>query len=76
MNPERLLCLYIVQFTKIMGHKTLLCFITFCMSRRQRKMYCANARLCVCLSVRGRTPTLLHRPGCNLGACGMVEAAP
>jgi len=21
----------------------------------------------VCLSVRGRTPTLLHGPGCNLG---------
>ena len=25
------------------------------------------ARLCVCLSVRGRMPTLLHGPGCNLG---------
>ena len=27
-------------------------------------------RVCVsvCLSVRGRTPTLLHGPGCNLGA--------
>jgi len=24
--------------------------------------------VCVCLSVRGRTPTLLHRPGCNLGS--------
>ena len=23
--------------------------------------------VCVCLSVRGRTPTLLHGPGCNLG---------
>ena len=47
--------------------------ITFCVSRRRRKMYCGHARLCVCLSVRGRTPTLLHGPGCNLG---MVEAAP
>jgi len=46
--------------------------ITFCVSCRQRKMYCGHARLCVCvcvwLSVRGRTPTLLHGPGCNLGA--------
>jgi len=35
-------------------------------------MYCGHARLCVCLSVclsvRGRTPTSLHGPGCNLGA--------
>jgi len=22
----------------------------------------------VCVSVRGRTPTLLHGPGCNLGS--------
>ena len=47
-------------------------FITFCVSRRRRKMYCGHARLCVCvcvcLCVRGRTPTLLHGPGCNLGA--------
>jgi len=38
------------------------------MSRRQREMYCGHARLCVCLSVRGRMPTLLHGPGCNLGS--------
>jgi len=46
--------------------------ITFCVSRRRCKMYCGHARLCVCVcvyvSVRGRTPTLLHGPGCNLGA--------
>ena len=30
-------------------------------------MYCGHACLCVCLSVRGRMPTLLHGPGCNLG---------
>ena len=30
--------------------------------------------VCVCLCVRGRTPTLLHGPGCNFG--GVVEAAP
>ena len=49
-----------------------LIIITFCVSGRRRKMYCGYARLCdcvcVCLSVRGRTPTLLHGPGCNLGA--------
>jgi len=46
--------------------------VTFCVSRRRRKMYCGHARLCVCVcvcvSVRGRTPTLLNGPGCNLGA--------
>ena len=26
-------------------------FVTFCVSRRRRKMYCFHARLCVCLSV-------------------------
>jgi len=26
-------------------------FITFCVSRRRRKMYCGNARLCMCVSV-------------------------
>jgi len=33
-------------------------------------MYCALARLCVsvCLSLRGRMPTLLHGRGCNLGS--------
>jgi len=46
----------------------------FCsaVSRKQRKMYCGHARLCVCLSVClsvcGRTPTLLHGPGCSSGA--------
>ena len=43
--------------------------ITFRVSRRRREMYSGQARLCVCvcvsvcLSVRGRTPTLLHGPG-------------
>jgi len=43
--------------------------VIFCVSRRRRKMYCGHERLClsVCLSVCGRTPTLLHGPGCNLG---------
>ena len=44
---------------------------TFRVSRRRREMYCGHARLraCVCLSVRGRMPTLLHGPGRNLGEC-------
>jgi len=42
--------------------------VTSRVSRRRRKMYCGHARLCVCLFVRGRTPTLLHGPGCNLGS--------
>jgi len=29
---------------------------------------CVSLCLCVCLSVRGRMPTLLHGPGCNLGS--------
>jgi len=32
----------------------LLLLITFCVSRRRRKMYCGHARLCVYVSVRGR----------------------
>ena len=44
--------------------------ITFCVSRRRRKMYCGHERasvclsvcLCVCESVRDSTPTLLHGP--------------
>ena len=54
------------------GFKNDTAIFTFCVSRRRRKMYCGHARLCVCvsvcLSVRDRTPTLLHGPGCNLGA--------
>ena len=28
-----------------------LCLVTFCVSRRRRKMYCGHARLCVCVCV-------------------------
>jgi len=41
--------------------------ITFRVSDRRREMYSGHARLCVCLSVRGRMPKLLQGPGCNLG---------
>jgi len=37
-------------------------------SCRRLKMYCGHARLSVCVSVCGHTPTLLHGPGCNLDA--------
>jgi len=46
--------------------------VTFCVSRRRRKMYCGHARLCVslcvCLSAAVcAVRTLLHGHGCNLG---------
>jgi len=28
----------------------------------------SRASVCLCVPVRCRTPTLLHGPGCNLGA--------
>jgi len=46
--------------------------ITLCVSRRQYKMYCGHACLCVylsvcvCLSVCGCMPTLLHGPRCTV----------
>jgi len=56
--------------------RTLNCFsssfgwnsVTFRISRRWRKKIVVT-RTClrVCLKVCGRMPTLLHRPGCNLG---------
>jgi len=53
----------------LVGHA----IITFRVSRRRREMYCGHARLCVCLSVRGRMPTLLHGRGCNLGWYGIPQ---
>ena len=38
-------------------------FITF----RVKCIVVTRVCVCVCLSVRGRMPTLLHGPGCNLG---------
>ena len=35
---------------------SLIIIITFCVSRRRRKMYCGHLCLCVCQSVRGRMP--------------------
>jgi len=46
------------------------CLVTFCASCRRRRIYCGHARLSVCVYVRGRMPTLLHGPGCNLGVVG------
>jgi len=42
--------------------------VTFCVSRRRRKMYRGHACLCVCLSVRGRMPTVLHGPDVTWGS--------
>jgi len=41
--------------------------VTFRVSRIRSEMYCGHPRLCVCMSVRGRMPTLSRGPGCNLG---------
>jgi len=36
--------------------------------KRMTKMYTGhNASACICVSVPSHIPTLLHRPGCNLG---------
>jgi len=51
-------------------------FITFRVSRRRCEMCYGRTRLYVCMSVcvfvcvsvRGHLPTLLQRPGCNLGS--------
>jgi len=40
--------------------------VTFRLSGRLREMYIGHARLCVCLSVPRRIPTLLHGPRCSL----------
>jgi len=57
--------------------------ITFCVSRRRRKMYCGHARLCVCLSVcLCVCLSVCPRPYAHSTARtrmqlgGMVEAAP
>ena len=57
--------LIVTSYTTLWTRKISNFIITFCVSRRRRKMYYGHARLC--LSVRSRTPTLLHGPGCNLG---------
>jgi len=50
--------------------------ITFRVSRKRRETYSGHAPLSVCLSVsvclsaRGRMPTLLRGPGCNLEQAG------
>jgi len=41
--------------------------ITFRVRHSRGEMYIGRGRLCVCLSVARRIPTLLHGPGYNLG---------
>ena len=44
------------------------CFLlTLQVSRRRHEMYSIRLYVCLSVSVHGRMPTLLHRPGCNLG---------
>ena len=56
----------------------LLCdsIITFCVSRRRRKMYCDHARLCVCLSVRAVRPNYCTDPDVTWGHGIGLEGAP
>ena len=49
------------------GLTMFLLFVTFRVRRSRGEMYIGHGRLCVCLSVAGRIPTLLHGPRCNLG---------
>jgi len=42
-------CFTAVAFTKL--RETDFSFVTFCVNRRRRKIYCGHARLCVCLCV-------------------------
>jgi len=41
--------------------------VTFRVSHRRSEMYRGHVRLSVCVCVRGRMPTILYGPGCNLG---------
>ena len=65
-------CVFIIYFGALKDYQNyMLKIITFRVSRKRREMSFGRARLCVCVSVclfvRGRMPTLLHEPGCNLG---------
>jgi len=44
-----------------------LCLVTFCVSRRRRKMYCGHARLSVCLSAAA-CPHYCTDPGVTWGS--------
>ena len=50
--------------------------ITFCVSRRRRKMYCGHARLSVCVSVCLSVALRLHYCTDPDVTWGVVEAAP
>jgi len=54
-------------FVRDSFHFYLNSLVTFCVRQRQGEIYNGHGRLCVCLSVPRRIPTLLHEPGCNLG---------
>jgi len=51
-----------------MDHCNAPMFITFCVSRRRRKMYCGHARLCVCVCVSTAVhPHYCKDPGVTWG---------
>jgi len=51
-------------------------FITFCVSRRRRKIYCGHPRLSVCLSVYLSAAACLHYCADPDVTCGVVGDAP
>jgi len=63
-------------FSRVRQKSLCLCMVDYILRESQtthnvlwsRASVCLSGCLFVCLSVCGRTPTLLHGPGCNLGA--------
>ena len=51
-------------------------WLRFRVKRSRGKMFIGHGRLCVCLSVSCRIPTLLHGPGCSLAWLAEWSAVP
>jgi len=51
----------------VAGRTCVAYLITFRVRCSRVEMYIGHARLCVCVFVARRIPTLLHGPGCKLG---------
>jgi len=64
-NDEGLKWSYPIVCVQVKGNVMQLWLFTFRVRRSRGEMYIGHGRLCVCLSVPHRIPTLLHRPGCN-----------
>ena len=50
------------------------CRITFRVRRSRDEMYIGHGRLCVCVFVPRRIPTLLQETGCNFGKVGVPSS--